>query len=249
MAYEILQSSTQAPLLFFLVQTSDHITGLTGASPTVTISKAGAAFGSPAGAVTEIASGWYKVAGNATDSNTLGPIALHATAASADPFDNVVANIVAYNPQDAVRLGLTALPNVASGSAGAIPTTGSGANQIAVNGSGKISGVVLTDTVTTYTGDTPQTGDSFARIGAAGAGLTSVGVAAAGLDSVVVSDLAGVPTTTAKIVDAIAFLFMGLRNLRSTTSSQDKVSNNAGSAIGTAAVSDDGTTFSKGKYS
>jgi len=38
----------------------------------------------------------------------------------------------------------------------------------------KVQGVVLTDTVTTYTGNTPQTGDSYARIGAAGAGLTAV---------------------------------------------------------------------------
>ena len=35
---------------------------------------------------------------------------------------------------DTVRLGLTALPNVASGSAGAIPTTGTGSNQINVSG-------------------------------------------------------------------------------------------------------------------
>ena len=42
-------------------------------------------------------------------------------------------HLVAYNPQDVVRLGLTALPNVASGSAGAIPTTGTGANQLSVS--------------------------------------------------------------------------------------------------------------------
>jgi hypothetical protein len=35
--------------------------------------------------------------------------------------------------------------------------------------------LVLVDTVTTYTGNTPQTGDAFARIGAAGAGLTALG--------------------------------------------------------------------------
>jgi uncharacterized protein YerC len=34
--------------------------------------------------------------------------------------------------------------------------------------------VTLADTLTTYTSNTPQTGDSFARIGAAGAGLTAV---------------------------------------------------------------------------
>jgi hypothetical protein len=38
----------------------------------------------------------------------------------------------------------------------------------------KITGVVLTDTVTTYTGNTPQTGDAYARIGATGSGLTTL---------------------------------------------------------------------------
>ena len=39
---------------------------------------------------------------------------------------------------------------------------------------GKVSGVILTDALTTYTGNTVQTGDSFARIGLAGAGLTNI---------------------------------------------------------------------------
>jgi hypothetical protein len=38
----------------------------------------------------------------------------------------------------------------------------------------KVQGVVLVDTITTYTGNTPQTGDSYARIGATGSGLTSL---------------------------------------------------------------------------
>jgi hypothetical protein len=140
--------------------------------------------------------------------------------------------------------------------------------------------------INSYTGNTPQTGDAFLRLGApAGASVsadiaeiegetdsiqtstsgltftvanqvdsnvitkTGFGLASSGLDSVLVSDLAGVPTLTAKIVDAIAFLYMGLRNLRTTTASQDKVSNDSGSTIGTATVSDDGTTFTKNKYS
>lgn len=40
---------------------------------------------------------------------------------------------------------------------------------------GAINHVVLTDTVTTYTGNTKQTGDSFALIGTAGVGLTNLG--------------------------------------------------------------------------
>lgn len=101
MSYDIKQSTTQSVLLFFLTLSSDHISPATGKTPTVTLSKNGAAFGAPAGAVTEIANGWYKVAGNATDTNTLGPLALHATEASSDPCDLIVANIVAYDPQTA----------------------------------------------------------------------------------------------------------------------------------------------------
>lgn len=43
----------------------------------------------------------------------------------------------------------------------------------------KVQGVVLTDTVTTYTGNTPQTGDSYARIGSNGASLTALATASA----------------------------------------------------------------------
>jgi hypothetical protein len=92
------QSSTAQPLLFQLIDTADHIAGKTGATPTVTLRKPGGSFASPAGAVTEIANGWYEVAGNATDTNTLGPLILHATASGADPTD-VVFEIVAFDPQ------------------------------------------------------------------------------------------------------------------------------------------------------
>ena len=43
-----------------------------------------------------------------------------------------------------------------------------------VTAANKVNGVVLVDTLTTYTGNTAQTGDSFARIGATGSGLTSL---------------------------------------------------------------------------
>lgn len=50
---------------------------------------------------------------------------------------------------------------------------GTGANQIDTS-SGGLAHVILCDTITTYTGDTPQTGDSFARIGSTGSGLSSL---------------------------------------------------------------------------
>jgi hypothetical protein len=151
----IKNGSSGAPLLFLMVQSSDHITALTGASPTVTISKNGGSFASPSGAVTEIANGWYKVAGNATDSNTNGPIALHATAASGDPSDTIAAYVVAFDPTDAVHLGLSALPNTAVTTNASLLTSGTGTDQISVS-AGKLllqatqSGVTI-PTVTTVT--------------------------------------------------------------------------------------------------
>lgn len=41
----------------------------------------------------------------------------------------------------------------------------------------KVQGVVLTDTVTTYTGNTPQTGDAFARLGAPGGASIAADIA------------------------------------------------------------------------
>lgn len=97
MSYFIKQSSASKPLIFLLVQSSDHISPATGLTPTVTISKNGGSFASPAGSVTEIANGWYQVAANATDNNTLGPLILHATASGADPTDTIF-RVVAFDP-------------------------------------------------------------------------------------------------------------------------------------------------------
>lgn len=54
---------------------------------------------------------------------------------------------------------------------------GTGQGEIATT-SGKVDGVVLVDTLTTYTGNTVQTGDAYARIGATGSGLTTLATAA-----------------------------------------------------------------------
>jgi hypothetical protein len=97
-SYQIKQGSTECPLVFLMVGSSDHITGLTGATPTVAISKAAAAFTTPDGDVKEVGNGWYQVQGNATDTSTLGPLILHATATSADPTDAVY-EVVGYDPQ------------------------------------------------------------------------------------------------------------------------------------------------------
>ena len=101
------QNSTAYSVTFFLVAAADHIAGLAGASPVVTISKSGAAFAAAAGAVTEVGSGWYAWAGHASDRSALGELAVHITASGADPVDFKL-EIVPWNPFDA-NLGLSRL--------------------------------------------------------------------------------------------------------------------------------------------
>jgi hypothetical protein len=151
------QSSTAQPLVFLMVDSADHLSPKTGLSPTVTLSKNGGTFASPAGAVSEIGSGWYKCAGNATDTGTLGPLILHATATGADPVD-VLYEVVAFDPQSATNLGLTNLDAAVSsrstyaGGAVASVTGNVGGNVTGSVGSvtgnvGGISGVTLPGTV------------------------------------------------------------------------------------------------------
>jgi hypothetical protein len=90
-------STTTYPIVFFMADSADHVTGKTGLTLTVTLSKNGGSFGAASGAASEIGNGWYAIAGNATDRNTLGALAIHAAATGADPAD-VVVQVVNYDP-------------------------------------------------------------------------------------------------------------------------------------------------------
>jgi hypothetical protein len=72
-------------------------------------------------------------------------------------------------------------------------------------GIGATGHIINVDTLATYTGNTPQTGDSFARVGAAGAGLTALGDARlANLDAAISTRLA-----SASYVDPWAAMLPG----------------------------------------
>jgi len=59
-----------------------------------------------------------------------------------------------------------------------------------------------------------------------------------------------VPAATASIVAKLGWLYTLARNKRLTTATTDKIRNDADSGdIGTASVSDDGTTFTRGEFS
>ena len=89
---EILQHNTAENIPFQMRSSVDHVTGIAGlvygVTLTVVLSKNGAPFAVPAGAVTAIASGWYQIAANAVDANTVGPLILHATGVGCDPTDD-----------------------------------------------------------------------------------------------------------------------------------------------------------------
>lgn len=83
----MLKQSTARNLMVFLTASSDHVTGLTGATLTITASKNGAAFGSITPTVTERGDGWYNLDLTTSHTDTLGDLVVHVTAASADPID------------------------------------------------------------------------------------------------------------------------------------------------------------------
>jgi hypothetical protein len=159
-AVQIPQGTSRTVMLKLF--TSGTTTAATGKTVAVTLSKNGGAFGNPnAGATsaTEVSSGWYKVTVDATDTGTLGDLVVRGTAAGCDDSERLFAVVNANTG------GLGALPNAAANANGGLPVLSSSGTTLAYTVS----------TLTTYAGNTPQTGDVYARIGAAGAGLTALG--------------------------------------------------------------------------
>jgi hypothetical protein len=83
----MLKQSTARNLMVFLTDSADHVSGKTGATLTITASKNGGAFASITPTVTERGNGWYSVALTTAHTDTLGDLALRATAAGSDPID------------------------------------------------------------------------------------------------------------------------------------------------------------------
>ena len=103
-----LKQSTARNLMVFLVDSTDHVTGKTGLTLTITASKDGGAFGAITPTVTEGGTGWYNLALTTAHTDTLGDLALHITGTAADPLD-VALQVVAFDPANATSLGLSNL--------------------------------------------------------------------------------------------------------------------------------------------
>jgi hypothetical protein len=154
--YQIKQSEATAarrriPVLF--VSSTDGFTPTTPTSPAAYISVNGGTFTATTNAVTletlaagQSASGCYYLELTAAEVGTLGVINVNVQSTNCRQF-NAVIQVMAYDAYAITNLGLTALPAVATGSAGAIPTVGSGTGQIAL-----ASGAVTAGTVSDKTG-------------------------------------------------------------------------------------------------
>lgn len=137
----MLRKNTASQILCFAGVNATTGAALTGASWTGRKCLDGT-FSSLTATVTEdTGTGFYKVALAQGDTNA-NDLAYFFTATNAVPVC-INALTTAADPSDTVRFGLTALPNVASGSAGAIVTAGTGTAQISTS-----SGQVLLQTGT-----------------------------------------------------------------------------------------------------
>src|SRR5579859_2184380 len=112
-----IQQGTAYTREFLMVSSGNHITGQTGAAPTVSLSKAGGAFAGAAGVVAEIGNGFYSVALTGVDTNTLGDLGVHATGTGADPTD-WIDEIVAFKPSQQDPLSAQVPGGYVAGSAG-----------------------------------------------------------------------------------------------------------------------------------
>lgn len=197
----LLKQSTARNRMILMVDSADHITGKTGLTLTVTLSKDGGAFAAMGGTVTEISSGWYKLALNTTDTGTLGDLAIHATSTGADPTD-VADQVVALLPGDNVTVGtnndktgytvstvsdktgysLTAAydPAKTASQAGDIMkvSSGTGANQISLS-SGQVT-VGTNNDKTGYTASTVTDKTGYSLTQAFPTNFSSLGISAAG---------------------------------------------------------------------
>ena len=126
----------------------------------------------------------------------------------------------------------------------------------------KVQGVVLADTVTTLTGHTAQTGDSFARIGAAGVSLTDLGGMSTGMQTEINNQVVdvirtdttsemsqGAPPVDPTIEEMLAYQYFRLRNKRVVTETEDATYDDAGTTkLYKAPVEELNDVFTKSEY-
>lgn len=118
-----IKINTDASVMIWMADSTDHITGKTGLTLTITLSKDGGAFAAATPTITERGNGWYNVSltNAASHTNTLGELVVRATATGADPGEKTV-NIVEHTAADIYNAMMDAGAEVTTlpGSAGSL---------------------------------------------------------------------------------------------------------------------------------
>lgn len=109
----LLKQSTARNLMVFMADSSDHITGKTGLTLTITASKDGAAFASISPTVTDRGSGWYNLALTTSHTDTLGDLAIHITGTGADATD-ISRQVVVQIPGEVMTANMTQIDGLAT---------------------------------------------------------------------------------------------------------------------------------------
>lgn len=150
--YQIKQSEATAvrrrlPILF--VSSTDGFSPVTPTSPAAYISQNGGTWVATTNAVAvatlaagQSASGAYYLELTATEVATLGWITVNVQATNARQYYAHI-QVMAFDPYDVVRIGLTSIPNVAQGTVGSLPTA-SATGQVTVATNNDKTGYSLT---------------------------------------------------------------------------------------------------------
>lgn len=112
--YIVRQGQLDDVVPFLMVDSTDHITGKSGLSPSVELASPGGLFAPAQGVVEEIGHGWYRLRFVASEIANPGILLLHAEAPGADPVDCQI-QVVAYDPYDKRYLGVTNIAAIRAG--------------------------------------------------------------------------------------------------------------------------------------
>lgn len=165
--YPVKQNAGLNILFFLHDDAGDAVTGATFS--TRKISKNGADFGTLTPNATEKEAGWYLLALTSSETDTLGVLTIYLLPSSGKQV-NLQFRVHARLPDD------LAFPNTSGRGVEVSATGGVAIDWSKVENptsSVGLSGTTV-GTVSVLTNHTPQSGDSYARIGAGGAGLTAI---------------------------------------------------------------------------
>lgn len=140
--------------------------------------------------------------------------------------------LVAYNPFDAVRLGLTALPNAAADAAGGLVISDAGGLDI---DDMKADINTIDDFLDT---------EIAAILAAVDTEIAAI-KAVTDLLNTAQAEPTGAPAVNETPLDKLAYLFMALRNKLTVTSTAKNFFDDGGSVEWSKALSDDGTTYTE----